>query len=357
MRVDMLAISLSFLGVALVVKSLQRPAWLAVAMPVFVLAVYTKQTALSAPAAALIVSLALNPRPTIIAAVLGSTLGFIGLGWLEWKTSGRFAQHIITYNINTLSLDFLIRNVVRFWRYGFLVLSAVGALALLWRDYVPPFEGGPSHRWTRAQFVIALVTLWLVFATATLLSAAKVGASVNYFIEFFHICALPVGILMSHCWQDIAEKRSRPGKADIGLVLLILAVGLAGQVALDYPYRHRQLDDPELTAVQQSLTAKIARAQRPVLSDDMVLLLRAGREVPIEPEIFKELTVTDKWDQASFVQLVLNHTFEFVIINKEWLYTDQMLAAITEAYPKIEQIGPYTIRRRATSPMASEVHQ
>jgi hypothetical protein len=56
MRVDMLAICLSFLGVAIVVESIRRPAWLAIAMPIFVLAVYTKQTALTAPAAALAVS-------------------------------------------------------------------------------------------------------------------------------------------------------------------------------------------------------------------------------------------------------------------------------------------------------------
>ena len=49
MRVDMLAICLSFLGVAMVVKSVQRPAWLAIAMPIFVLAVYTKQTTVAAP--------------------------------------------------------------------------------------------------------------------------------------------------------------------------------------------------------------------------------------------------------------------------------------------------------------------
>jgi hypothetical protein len=47
MRVDMLALCLSFLGVALVVESVRRPAWLAVASPVFVLAIYTKQTAVA----------------------------------------------------------------------------------------------------------------------------------------------------------------------------------------------------------------------------------------------------------------------------------------------------------------------
>ena len=88
MRVDMLAICLSFLGVAIVVESIRRPAWLAVAMPIFVLAVYTEQTALAAPAAALAVSLALNRRQTIIALIYGGALGLLGFGWArmdDWR--------------------------------------------------------------------------------------------------------------------------------------------------------------------------------------------------------------------------------------------------------------------------------
>ena len=104
MRVDMLAICLSILGVALVVKSVQRPAWLAIAMPIFVLALFTKQTTVAAPTAALAVSLAFNPRPTIIAVTFGAILGLLAFGWLEWLTDGGFARHIIAYNINTFSL-------------------------------------------------------------------------------------------------------------------------------------------------------------------------------------------------------------------------------------------------------------
>ena len=355
MRVDMLAIFLSFLGVALVVESIRRPTWLAVAMPVFVLAVYTKQTAVAAPAAALTVSLALNPRPTIIAATFGAILGLLGFGWLEWSTGGGFGRHIFAYNLNIFSLEFFIRNLMRLTLYSFLFLSAVGALALLWRDQLHPFKSVTSPRGSRARVVVAIVTLWLMFATATLVTAAKEGASVNYFIEFFYVCALPIGILTSHCWQDIVAKRDRPGKADIGFVLLVLTVGLAAQVIRDQPFRYRRLDDPEMTEIQRSLIVAIAHAARPVLSDDMVLLVRAGREVPIEPAIFTQLTRTGRWDQTSFLQLVSNHTFEFVVIKKDWVYTGQMLAAIAQAYPKIEQLGPYTIHRRAASPSADEV--
>ena len=240
MRVDMLAICLSFLGVAVVVELLQRPAWLAVAMPVFVLALFTKQTAVAAPAAALAVSLSLNPRPTIIAATFGAILGLLGFGWIELLTGGGFGRHIFAYNFNaTYSLENFILKLTTLRLYSFLFLSAIAALAFLWRDQLHTFKSVTSPREARPRVVIAIVTLWLIFTTATLVTAAKTGASMNYFIEFFYVCALPIGILTSHCLQDIVVKRARPGKADIGFVLLVLMVGLAGQIIRDPPIRHR----------------------------------------------------------------------------------------------------------------------
>ena len=205
-------------------------------MPIFVLALFTKQTAVAAPAAALAVSLTLNPQPTIIAATFGAILGLLVFGWLEWLTGGGLGRHIFTYNINaTFSLEIFIHQLMTLRLYSFLFLSAVGALALLWRDQLHTFKSVTSPRRASAWVVVAIVTLWLIFATATLVSAAKTGAAMNYFIEFFYVCALPIGILTSYCWQDIVAKRARPGKADIGFVLLVLTVGLAGQVIRDQP--------------------------------------------------------------------------------------------------------------------------
>ena len=348
MRVDMLAICLSFLGVAIVVESIRRPTWLAVAMPIFVLAIYTKQTAVAAPAAALAVSLALNRRQTINALIFGAGLGLLAFGWIEWLTNGGFGLHIVAYNINTFSVEGFIRNVRGLRLFMLLFVLAAGALALLWREQLLPFKADASFRRSRAWAVVAIVTLWLIFQAATLVTSAKTGASINYFIEFFFVCALPIGILTSHCWHDIIVDRSRPGKVDF--VLLFLMVVPTVIMAKHPSYRYAELDNPKATAVRQYMIREIAHAPRPVLSDDMVLVLRAGQEVQIEPAIFRELTATRRWDQTYFLQLLSNHAFEFVIILNEYEYTAEMLAAIAEAYPNIERLGPYTIRRQAGSP-------
>jgi hypothetical protein len=344
MRVDMLALFLSFLGVALVVESIRRPGWLALALPIFVLAVYTKQTALAAPAAALAVSLAVNRRPTVIATAFGAALGLAALGWLEWTTGGGFLRHIVAYNINRFSIEALVGRVLSLQHYAFLFLAAIVALALLWRDERPAATSVVSPPNPRARAVVAIVTLWLALAAAILTTVGKSGAAVNYFIEFFYICALPIGMLAAHCWHDIVAKRARSAGADVGAILLCLPVGLAAQLVMDPPFRYPRLDDPRLTLIQRSLVQEIARAKQPVLSEDMVLLLRAGREVPIEPTIFKELAAVGTWDQTPFLQLLTDRSFAFLVIMKEDRYTPEMLAAIAQAYPRIDDVGPYTIR-------------
>jgi hypothetical protein len=111
MRVDMLAVALAFVGVAFVVRSERQPAWLALAMPAFVLSIYTRQTELAAPASALLVLLLVRPRATILAGIGGAVLGLSALAWLEWVTAGGFLRHVITYNINTWTFALLLTRL------------------------------------------------------------------------------------------------------------------------------------------------------------------------------------------------------------------------------------------------------
>lgn len=342
MRVDMLALFLSFLGVALVVESVRRPVWLAVAVPLFVLAVYTKQTCIAAPAAAFAVSLTLNRRPTVIAVLGGAVLGLVALGWLEWKTGGGFFRHILGYNINPFSIGALLDQLWTQKRYAFLVVAAIGALAVLLRDRA---RTPASPDAARARALVAIIALWFVFSAAILVTVGKSGASMNYFIELMCVCTVPIGMLAALGWQAVIENHAGRRGTGMAVILACLSGGLAAQAAVKLPYRYWMLDDPAATAVQRSVVAEIARADRPVLSEDMVLLLRAGREVPIEPMIFKDLAVMGSWDQTPFLRQLTNRSFAFVITMRDLRYTPQVLAAIASAYPRVERLGQYTIHR------------
>jgi hypothetical protein len=347
MRVDMLAVALAFVGVAFVVRSERQPAWLALAMPAFVLSIYTRQTELAAPASALLVLLLVRPRATILAGIGGAVLGLSALAWLEWVTARGFLRHVITYNINTWTFALLLTRLRFQVSYAVLLALAVNGLAVLWlrrRDETLP-RGAEASRYT---IVLPTITVWLLLSLIMMVATVgKNGSDVNYFIEPMCVCAVAVGLLIGLCWQAVAGS---PGRRDMALRLgLIFAtVALVGVMAKRRPVCYA-VRDPGLIAIQQNLVQEIAKQNRPVLSEDMVLSLRAGQEVPIEMAIFHELAIKGQWDQRRLTDLIDSHAFAFLVTTPDKTYTPlrytpEVMAALERVYPRVETRGPYAVR-------------
>jgi hypothetical protein len=347
MRVDMLAVALAFVGVAFVVRSERQPAWLALAMPAFVLSIYTRQTELAAPASALLVLLFVRPRAAILASIGGAVLGLSALAWLEWVTAGGFLRHVITYNINTWTFALLLTRLRFQVSYAVLLALAVNGLAVLWlrrRDETLP-RGAEASRYT---IVLPTITVWLLLSLIMMVATVgKNGSDVNYFIEPMCVCAVAVGLLIGLCWQAVAGS---PGRRDMALRLgLIFAtVALVGVMAKRRPVCYA-VRDPGLIAIQQNLVQEIAKQNRPVLSEDMVLSLRAGQEVPIEMAIFHELAIKGQWDQRRLTDLIDSHAFAFLVTTPDKTYTPlrytpEVMAALERVYPRVETRGPYAVR-------------
>jgi hypothetical protein len=347
MRVDMLAVALAFVGVAFVVRSERQPAWLALAMPAFVLSIYTRQTELAAPVSALLVLLLVRPRATILAGIGGAVLGLCALAWLEWATAGGFLRHVITYNINTWTFALLLTRLRFQVSYAVLLAVAIIGLVVLWlrrREETLP-RGVEASRYT---IVLPIITVWLLLSLIMMVATVgKNGSDVNYFIEPMCVCAVAVGLLIGLCWQAVAGS---PGRRDMALRLgLVFAtVALVGVMAKRRPVCYA-VQDPELIAIQQNLVQEIAKQNRPVLSEDMVLSLRAGKEVPIEMAIFHELALKGQWDQRRLTDLIDSHAFAFLVTTPDKIYTPlrytpEVMAAIDRAYPRVQTRGPYAVR-------------
>ena len=346
MRVDMLAIALAFVGVAFVVRSERQPAWLALAMPAFVLSIYTRQTELAAPASALLVLLLIRPRATILAGIGGAVLGLCALALLEWATAGGFLRHIISYNINTWTFALLLTRLRFQASYAVLPVLAVIGLAVLWlrrRDETLA-RGGDASRYT---IVLPIITVWLLLSLIMMVATVgKNGSDVNYFIEPMCVCAVAVGLLIGRCWQAVAGSLGRRDMA-LRLGLVFATVALVGVMAKRRPVCYA-VQDPGLISIQQNLVREIAKQDRPVLSEDMVLSLRAGKEVPIEMAIFHELALKGQWDQRRLTDLIDSHAFAFLVTTPDKTYTPlrytpEVMAAIERAYPRVETRGPYAV--------------
>lgn len=347
MRVDMLAVMLGFAGMYAALRSPERPWLMHVAALTFVLAIYAKQTCLAAPVASFAMLLLAEPRRAVRAMALGLCTAGLILALLTWQTQGGFLQHIIIYNINRFQLS---HGLHRMWEqrvHGIYLVLALLGLIEGWRRSGVLVAGicldrlRQALRQKPATRVLFVVTLYFGLTAAGLVLVGKLGAAANYFIEFMCAWPVPLGLLATYVldaiWKGSPNRDPRITAVVTVATMLLLLLQLAELPPLPY----RGLANPGRIAGLEQLVEEIRHAGKPVLSEDMVLLLRAGQRVPWEPAIFAELASLGRWDERLILDMIESHAFAFIITNgppnapldKE-RYTAAVLAAIAAAYPR-----------------------
>ena len=338
MRVDMLAMALTYAGIALGLAALRKPALLIPAMLCFVAAVYTKQTYLAAPMAMFGLHLARSPRAALRSGVVALAVGLVLLGWLSWLTSGGFLRHIIAYNVNRFSLTVAAGQSV-IWPEVYPVLAGLmlAGVVICWRDA------------SRLGTLPPATVFWLAYlalSTATLAFAGKSGASINYFVEW--LCAWCV-------WAGwvAAGALAKPGPlAAIVPALLVAQLWLLPEAMRKF---HAAQTSQTRSAQSQALLDRTRTISGPILSDDMVLLRRAGKEVGLEPAILAELATRGLWPEKNLVDMLRGHVFGAVITaydpgdpTFDTRYLPATQSAMLAAYPRVERFGDYRLRLPAS---------
>jgi hypothetical protein len=178
---------------------------------------------------------------------------------------------------------------------------------------------------------------------------AKSGANINYLIEWMLVGAVFIGKAVEDAASAAVDRRQRPAFVaalpPVALGMAALFNGLSGQGAIgSSPARQQRLRDFE------QLEAMVRAATLPVISDDMVVVLRGGKEVVWEPAIFAELASTGVWDERPFVARIRDRRFGFFVTEGDWgdpefdsRYTPAVRSAMAEAYPRKCQLGNYVI--------------
>ena len=341
MRVDLLGMALSVLGLTLGVLSLRRPRLLYAAVLLFVVALFTKQTLVAAPVAVLCVWLMRDPGLALRALGLGVLLGLAALLALEWVTDGGFLRHIILYNINRFEWRRAYWAVVHQRRYVVILAVTLGMIGLaLWQ--------GRRRLAALADDAPAFVMLVLQFciAGAMIATAGKYGAAANYFMEALCLCGVFAGMAVAAA-LDVA---ARPGGPRAPALLLLAA--LMTQIALSPLPPTVPLDNPDRARDMAALLAEMRASAKPVLSDDMVLPMRAGLGVTIEPMIFADLTALGQWDPRGYKDLVDREVFSFVLTEDppgdpeyEERYQPAIRGAIAAHYPVVTRAAGYYLHR------------
>lgn len=353
MRVDMLAVALGLLGMLCAALAPARPGLLPLAGLVFVAALYTRQSAIAAPAATLGVMLLVMPGAALRAALLAGCLGLAGLLGMSLATDGGFLRHVVGYNVNRFDLLAglsLVGRVVLL-SLGYMLAAIVGAgFALRDLKRVTTLRRLPRLlREDRGARVTAMLLAYAAVTTALLPMVGKSGASINYFIEWS--CALVplVGLLAA---RVLAALFALPAGLRPHLGLLVLPAMLAMQVIAARPPWHPYPEHAARSAGLGTLEAELRAEARPALSDEMVLLIRAGQGVVWESAIFAELASLGRWNEAPLLAMLEARDFAFVVTEGlpgislyDARYTPAVTAAIAHAYPRREILGGLVVHR------------
>ena len=349
MRVDMLAIFLTVCGVSLFVLSRRRPALSFLAFVFFVAAVFTKQTSFAAPIACFVLAFIERPRRALQLLGFSNALGLVVLAMLLTATDGLILRHLITYNQNPYFPEQIFMRLRYHCSYlvGPLLFAIFFPIALL-RRRISRFISLLRIILKRTLFERCVLILAVYFWMSTFIAAAtisKQGASDNYFLEMDVVACWLSGLFV--VW--LARRTSFVPRRSLALLqvgvvfVLLLQCGAAWTklAAIVRSYQHPTVDR------SNEVVNFIKQLPGDVYSEDMVILMQAGKEVPAEPAIISALAEDEKWDESGFVQRIKSGGFSAVVIrwtlHNPGRFREKIARAIEERYYPINDFYPFTI--------------
>lgn len=317
-RVDTLALGFTLAGVAIATR-LEAQRGELLALPCFVAAFFTKQVALAGPAGILLWLLLTRRFRRLV--VFG--LGYAGLVLslfvaLNLKTDGELWKHLVTY---TGFLGIHPGPIVRFaLRFGFAfpVLLGLG-LRVLAPELRRPTGG------------------YAVVALGSLVLSGKPGAAVNYLIEPGAAAVLLGGLAAERLRRELASDPER--QKGLALLLAVQCLILIG------PGRPVEFVDLwRAGRVEGRVVEAIRAAQGPVLSEDLGLVLAAGKEPELEPFQFGLLAQAGLFDPAPILAGIRARGYALVVFGERLRSLPGIEPALAEAgYLGGERLGPYTL--------------
>ncbi len=354
-RVDFPAIFLTFAGLAVVVLGHARLGALAFGSLLMVLALFTKQTTIAAPAACFLALLFHQPRRSLAFAGWMLLWGVPAVIALEVLTGGQFLRHTILYNMNTWHYNDLriwSRHVWNMHRWFFLggVVALAAGVAVLGPALLRRAEKAEGHFQVLWGFWHP-VAWYAVLAQWNFFGIAKAGSAENYLLEPIAGWALLVSLTSGAMLRHVSNPLATNGRRVLAFVPLIAIVAALSTHALVVSnpdamlMRFNPAKNPGRADFEASeiIRARMRAAENP-LSELAIYHLQSDTEPVIQPFIMSELARQGKWDQGGFVADVAAGKFDVVVVLEDLTkalpgpkYTAEMLEAFRSAY-ELERI-------------------
>ena len=325
-RPDALAVFFSACGIVLVDRYWKSRAVYA-AIPLFGLALLTKQSVAMGLLASFLYLLARAPRRALGLAVLTCGAGLAVVAALEWASDGWFLFHTVTANMAPYSFAKVLELQRQFFALHWPELAVALFVLVAW------FRERKG----------SLYVLWFGCSAVATLSLGKSGSDTNHLLEALAATAF----LIANAWPLQSLARSPAwvrGLAPVALVLM-------GVLALfNYGIQSRQNTwiEPAESRVAE-ITDRLSGVPGPVISDDATILRRLRKPLLFRPFAMTQLAYAGKWNDARVIDLLEDREVGLVIFEalpghspNRARYTAGMRDALTRNY---RRVGSYQTQR------------
>jgi Dolichyl-phosphate-mannose-protein mannosyltransferase len=317
-RCDMVAIMFSVIGVYIAIRwqSDKRIFW---SIPLFLLAVFTKQTAIIGAGAVCLYLLITNRKTFLIytGIFLVSLAAIILAG--NALTDGQFFKQLWDYDQTvpfTWSLNFVALNNKAIFYPLMIILPFIAIILLrkpnLYKQYLIPLL------WLLISIIITCVLLY------------RKGGFVNYGMELIIISALCFALLLEHV-NNIHFKKFH-------IIIICLLIPL--QILLSFSVKPLRMPDKDYATAIAAVKEIIKNTNEPILTENAGLVLSAGKTPYYEPFVYTNLEQLGYFDQNIVINDLNNQRMDYLVLERpespgnydSTRFTPQIVAAIDSNY-------------------------
>jgi hypothetical protein len=324
-RVDMLAVMFSVLGLWIVIRY-KNSKWIYASIPIFLLGLLTKISAISGLGATCIYLLIYNRKVFFNYASMMFVGLIISFGGIQLLSGGWYFSNIITWNVTAFwTLPVIITNISSI----ILPLSALLSLAVF---YV-------ISKIKEKYYSLPLLFLG-ISAIVDFGSGLRVGGFLNYYLEFIIAVCMCATLILPTIIDKAKERYILTNKVDFhGLVIAgVFIISLTICLKTAFPFPSEKYNE-EVEYVKN----RISDTQKPVITENTGLVVSAGKDIYAEFFIVTNATRLGFFDDTEYVNDYKNQKFDYIIlripINERQYgdghFTKEIMDAINENYTLI----------------------
>jgi hypothetical protein len=316
-RVDLMALAFSLIGLWILYRHWESPAWLSLACICLLASVFTRQTyLLAAPLAGFIWLWYHNPRRALAFVLFYAGIGLLIFWLINSITHGGFYDNIVVSNINQYEISRTLNKggqLMIIWPV-ILIISVLCVIYTVWSKFKK--QGTNPFGSQQQPFILYGLVFYTLGAFLSALTVGKVGSDVNYFLELIAASAIWCAIAMKFIAnQKEAIKRIFFGFLFIQLIWVLAGGYMFNRITIGELWHRLDFYNSTFLQVQSATKNGV------VLSDDyMDMVVLSGQSIYYQPFEYGQLYEAGLWDAIGLANEVNNQKFPLILIGGETLY-------------------------------------